>query len=180
MEYDLLIDKVFDLLNNIIKKYKHYKYSFDNLDFSEEKQDDYILIQKEHINKQKFFKQELDLLIKNIKTNLKYDNVKLYYYEWPEYEYFYYELYINNILCNIINKLVNINFIINCNNEIYAEIFYEALECKLIIYPINNNQQHYTIEKYMGDKCIFEENYYFYGSRKDCLQQIYEIIVSIS
>ena len=180
MEYYNLIDKIFELLKNIIKKYNLYQYSFDNLNFSEEDQNNCILTNKKNINKQEFFKKELNLIINFIKNNLKYKNIKLYFYEWPEYEYFYYELYINNVLFDITNKLINFNFIINCNNEIYAETFFETLNCKLIIYPINNNQQQYTIEKYLDDKCIFEENFYFYGTRKECLQQIYEIIDSIS
>ena len=172
MDFDILIDKIFDLLNKIIKKYTIYKYSFDSLNLIEETEEEYIHLNKHNVNKQEFFKNELNFLIINIKNKLKYDKVKLYFYEWPEYNYFYYELYIN------INNN-DITFILNSKNETYAEITYEQINCKLIIYPIVDNQQQYTIEKYEYDKCIFDENFYFYGSRKDCLRQIYEIICSI-
>lgn len=169
MEY--LIDKIFDLLNNIIKKYNIYQYSFDNLNISEENQYIYFLINKNNTNKQDFFLKELNKIINIIKNDLKHKDIKMYFYE-----YFYYELYLNNILSNIINKFVNINFIINCN----VEIFHETLNCKLIIYPIDNNQQYYIIEKYISNKCIFKEKYYLYITIKDCLRQIYEIIDLIS
>ena len=83
-----LIDKIFDLLNNVIKKYNIYHCSFDNLNFSEEKQNNYLLINKKNINKQEFFKKELNTNISIIKNVLKYKDVKMYFYEWSEYEYF--------------------------------------------------------------------------------------------
>ena len=53
MEIDILIDKIFDLLKNVIKKYNLQQYSFENLNKIDKNQDNFK-------NKQQYFKQELN------------------------------------------------------------------------------------------------------------------------